>query len=54
VAIGTTQPITGTKIEDKKEASAKIEGKNAVAIVKFPLKSHYNSRRAYCKFSQFF
>ena len=44
VAIGTTQPIMGTKIEGKNELYAKIEGKNEAAIEKIPVKSHYNSR----------
>ncbi len=41
---GKTNPVKGTK----------IEGKNEAAIVKIPVKLHYNSRRAYCKFKQFF
>ena len=41
---GTTQPIMGTKKEDKYEVLAKIEGKKETAIVKVPIKSHYNSK----------
>lgn len=42
--LGKTQPIMGTKIEDKYEVLAKIEGKKEAAIVKVPMKSHYNSK----------
>ncbi|QFS46792.1 hypothetical protein GXM_04273 [Nostoc sphaeroides CCNUC1] len=41
---GKTQPIMGTKIEDKYEVLAKIEGKKEAAIVKVPIESHYNSK----------
>jgi hypothetical protein len=41
---GKTKPVRGTK----------IEGKNEAAIVKIPVKLHYNSRRAYCKFNPIF
>lgn len=51
---GKTQPIMGTKIEDKYEVLAKIEGKKEAAIVKVPIESHYNSKWAYCKFCQIF
>ncbi len=44
VKIGKIQPIMGTR----------IEGKNEAAIAKFPVKLHYNSRRAYCKSCYFF
>ena len=41
---GKTQPIMGMKIADKYEVLAKTVGKKEAAIVKVPIKSHYNSK----------
>jgi hypothetical protein len=37
---GKTRPVRGTS----------MEGKNDAAIIKIPVKTNYNSERAYCKF----
>jgi hypothetical protein len=41
---GKTRPVRGTK----------MEGKNEAAIVRIPVNLHYISKRAYCKFRDYF